>query len=278
MLKAVARKRGQEQSIGRLHAGQRPWVTANNLNCSIRTIERLRNDMNATNSMGDRPRSWQPTVTMERFRRAIESTRQTIGTRHRPIFTEKVCCRLRSCRRPARGPILTDRDRRSHLRWIQKRQNWRYQQWSLYSSLWKVDIAFLWQMSELWSGYSLEKGKRYVDGCAREKESGNAVTAARYIDVELRPHIVTYFTRHRNHVFQDDNARTHTASYRTDFLQQQNIHTLLWPARSPDFNSIEHLDKIQRRLIDTRPRFKEFISLDLGHTVITFHHVTSNMF
>ena len=50
-----------------MHAGgQAAKVIANDFNCSIRTIERLRQRYNATNSTNDRPRSGRPQVTTPR--------------------------------------------------------------------------------------------------------------------------------------------------------------------------------------------------------------------
>ncbi|GFS08711.1 transposable element Tcb2 transposase [Elysia marginata] len=37
---------------------------------------------------------------------------------------------------------------------------------------------------------------------------------------------------HRNIVFQQDNARDHTARYTQQFLEQSNVQVLLWPAFS----------------------------------------------
>ena len=59
---------------------------------------------------------------------------------------------------------------------------------------------------------------------------GNGVTAQRYINQVLRLHM-----------FQQDNARAHTARITRDFLQQHNIRLLPWPALSPDLNPIEYL-------------------------------------
>ena len=59
----------REQAIGRCHAGQVARVIANAFNCSTRTIERLRQSYNATNSTNDRPRSSRPQVTTQRQNR-----------------------------------------------------------------------------------------------------------------------------------------------------------------------------------------------------------------
>ena len=70
---------------------------------------------------------------------------------------------------------------------------------------------------------------------------GNGVTAARYIDQVLRPHAVPHFARHQNKTFQQDNAHAHTARATRDFLQENNVNVMNWPALSPDLNPTEHL-------------------------------------
>ena len=84
----------EEQAICRLHSGQPARVIANDFNCSVRTIERLRVRYNATNS--SRPQIATPRQNRlmvrqhlrNRFTRATETARQTGGTHQRPISAE----------------------------------------------------------------------------------------------------------------------------------------------------------------------------------------------
>ncbi|GFV33074.1 transposable element Tcb2 transposase [Trichonephila clavipes] len=48
-------------------------------------------------------------------------------------------------------------------------------------------------------------------------------------------------------IFQQDNARPHTARVSQDFLR--HFQTLPWPARSPDLSHVEHvLDQLKRQM------------------------------
>jgi len=176
----------REQAIGRLHAGQPARVIANDFNCNVRAIERLWVRYNATNSTNDRPHCGRPQVTTarqnrlmvrqhlrNRFTRATETARQTVGTHQRPISADTVCHRLLAsnlrCYRPAREPVLTPRHRQERLQWALQRQNWRNQQWRnvIFSDESRYCISTADGRTRLWR----RRGERYNDNCMMERNA-----------------------------------------------------------------------------------------------------------
>ncbi|GFT85957.1 transposable element Tcb2 transposase [Trichonephila clavipes] len=65
------------------------------------------------------------------------------------------------------------------------------------------------------------------------------LTGQRYVDDILRPHVGTFLNGLPGVIFQQENARPHTARVTQDFLR--HFQTLPWPARSPDLSPVEHV-------------------------------------
>ena len=69
---------------------------------------------------------------------------------------------------------------------------------------------------------------------------------------------------HRNNrfVFQQDNARSHTAYLSMNFLQANIVNTLPWPSRFPDLAPIEHvLGKLNRQIRENHNPFNSLQEL-----------------
>jgi transposase len=65
----------------------------------------------------------------------------------------------------------------------------------------------------------------------------------------LLPHVLSFLQAHPDMTLHIDNATSHTTRSVRDFLQDRNVSVLPWPAKSPDFNPIEHVwDLLDRRV------------------------------
>ncbi|GFT95940.1 transposable element Tcb1 transposase [Trichonephila clavipes] len=73
------------------------------------------------------------------------------------------------------------------------------------------------------------------------------LTGQRYVDDILRPHVGSFLNGLPGAIFQQDNARPHTARVAQDFLR--HFQTLPWPAHSSDLSPVEHVwDQLKRQM------------------------------
>jgi hypothetical protein len=79
--------------------------------------------------------------------------------------------------------------------------------------------------------------------------AGN-LTGMRYRDEIVQPYVIPFIQAQANNVtFQQDNVRPPVARVVRDYLTQQNVDLLPWPAVSPDLSPIEHIwNEMERRL------------------------------
>ncbi|GBM68038.1 hypothetical protein AVEN_75878-1 [Araneus ventricosus] len=81
--------------------------------------------------------------------------------------------------------------------------------------------------------------------------AGGSITAVRYRDEILHP-LVRHFivAMGTDAIFMDDNARPLRARLVRSYLKSETIKQMVWPARSPDMNPIEHVwDMLGRQIV-----------------------------
>ncbi|UYV65622.1 hypothetical protein LAZ67_3004893 [Cordylochernes scorpioides] len=78
------------------------------------------------------------------------------------------------------------------------------------------------------------------------------MTAQRYVDDVLRPVTLPYLQGVPNALYQQDNARPHTARINQQALQ--DVQMLPWPPYSPDLSPIEHVWDIMGRRLHALPQ------------------------
>ena len=79
-------------------------------------------------------------------------------------------------------------------------------------------------------------------------ESDGILTAIKYRDEVLTPHVIP-ITRQHAFTFQQDNARPQKVRVCVNYLEQNGDQKLDWPPYNPDLSNIEHLwDELDRRV------------------------------
>lgn len=163
-------------------------------------------------------------------------------------------------RRPLRVPPLTTNHRRLCLEWCLAKQGWTAAEWNtvVYSDesrfslnsddgrvhVWRpcgqrLNPAFHVERFTAPSAGVLVWGAISFDSRSPLVVTRGTLTAQRYVQDILRPHVMPLMAELSEAIFQQDNARPHSARVSQECLRQ--VETLPWPARSPDLSIIEHV-------------------------------------
>ncbi|GFX99800.1 transposable element Tcb2 transposase [Trichonephila clavipes] len=197
------------------------------------------------------------------------------------VSTQTVRNRIHDVGMYARRPMvcvrLISRHRRNHREWATEHMNWRRNEWSnvLFSDesrfsvhpdnrrifIWRDrgsrnNPAFVHESARFGGGGVLVYGGISIDGRTDLYIiRGGPLTALPYMDQILIPIVVPYAAAiGYDFILMDDNCGPHRANLVEDFLFEEGIVRMEWPACSPDMNPIEHVwDALGRRVAGRQP-------------------------
>ncbi|GFU70051.1 transposable element Tcb2 transposase [Trichonephila clavipes] len=145
-------------------------------------------------------------------------------------------------KRPFRALPLTPEHRQLRLQWCQARSMWNVTDWQ--KMVFSDESLFVLGTDDsrvrVWR-------RRAYDSWSILIVMRETLTGQRYVENILRPHVGSFLNGLPGEIFQQDNARPHTARVAQDFLR--HFQTLPWPARSPDLPPVEHVwDQLKRQM------------------------------
>lgn len=263
--------------IGMMEAGWSARRVARQVGRSDFTVRRCWDQWTEETSFTRRPGSGRPRQTSRREDRHIirharvEPTAslaaiqtQAAPSLRAPVSSRTIARRLAEghlvSRRPLRVLPMTPTHRRLRLEWCRARQDWTATEWNqvVFSDESRFNLSSddnrvrVWRLrgERLNPAFALQRhtaptaGVMVWGAIAYDTRSPlilihGTMTAQRYVHDILQPHVLPLMARLPGAIFQQDNARPHTARMSQDCLR--HITTLPWPARSPDLSPIEHI-------------------------------------
>ncbi|GFV39884.1 transposable element Tcb2 transposase [Trichonephila clavipes] len=135
---------------------------------------------------------------------------------------------------PFRALPLTPEHRQLRLQWCHARSMWNVTDWQkiVFSDESRFVLGTDDNRVRVWRRPAYDSRSTLI-------AMRGTLTGQRYVDDIFRPHVGPFLNCLPGSIFQQDNARPHTARVAQDFLR--HFQTFPWPARSPDLSPVEHM-------------------------------------